>query len=527
MRKKRAAPRPADAVRGTDRCARGGAAWPRARAIARVTRPASGASPARRAFPPTPMKSTVARLLVAGALLLGVLLPMASPLHATVTTFNNHLGRNFSDPHVFAHTDGYYYFVWTLGDRIVLYKSRTLTGLTAYVARSVPLASTTRGAVWAPEIHRIGSSWYIYYTAGANDAARRIYVMENTAADPTTGTWTDRGQVTGSGNGIDATTFVANGQRYFMYAGYDEFYESLYIARMSSPTALATGLTRIANVNQSWENGLLEGPAPLVRGGKVFIAYSTYPCDSDNYRLGLLTANETADLLSPASWTKSGPWLNNNTTGNAFASGHNCFAPSKDGTEWWIVYHSNTSAGQGCGTTRKLRIQKVSFDGSGNPQAMTAVATATDLAYPAGEGQRLVQHQTEDLSMTASSGDTHEVLVEDFASGRGRTFYNSNAVGDYVTYTFNVPVAATYDIWVYADMGPSRGIAQTVVDGTNLGVATDYYSSALLGGERFNIGSRTLSAGNHTIRFSVTGKNASSTSYTLGFDVIYLTKTSP
>ncbi len=48
-----------------------------------------------------------------------------------------------------------------------------------------------------------------------------------------------------------------------------------------------------------------EGPAVLVENGKVFMTFSASATDA-TYCLGLLWANEGADLLDPASWHKLG-----------------------------------------------------------------------------------------------------------------------------------------------------------------------------------------------------------------------------
>jgi GH43 family beta-xylosidase len=59
--------------------------------------------------------------------------------------------------------------------------------------------------------------------------------------------------------------------------------------------------------------------------------------------MGLLTADESANLLDPASWDKSPePILKSDATRGQFGPGHNCFTISDDGTHDVLVYHART-----------------------------------------------------------------------------------------------------------------------------------------------------------------------------------------
>jgi len=52
--------------------------------------------------------------------------------------------------------------------------------------------------IWAPEIHFIAGKWYVYFAAGASDKVWdiRIYVLENSSANPLEGEWIEKGQTT-------------------------------------------------------------------------------------------------------------------------------------------------------------------------------------------------------------------------------------------------------------------------------------------------------------------------------------------
>ena len=74
-----------------------------------------------------------------------------------------------------------------------------------------------------------------------------------------------------------------------------------------------------------------EGPAVIKKNGKIFISYSASATDY-NYCMGLLTAEDTSDLLNPLSWSKSNiPVFRTNYENGQYGPGHNSFTISEDG----------------------------------------------------------------------------------------------------------------------------------------------------------------------------------------------------
>jgi hypothetical protein len=68
-----------------------------------------------------------------------------------------------------------------------------------------------------------------------------------------------------------------------------------------------------------------------------------------------------------------------------YAPGHNSFVESPNGQEDWIVYHANPGAGQGCGTLRSTRVQRVNWNADGSPNFGAPEPEWAALAKPAGE----------------------------------------------------------------------------------------------------------------------------------------------
>ncbi|UOQ71977.1 glycoside hydrolase family 43 protein [Hymenobacter cellulosilyticus] len=317
----------------------------------------------------------------------------------TTTTFTNPLLTVGPDPWVIRRGDVYYY-MHTTGNNLTIRKTAKMSELGSAVSTVVWTPQQTgvnQRDIWAPELHFLDGKWYIYYSADPLCCdGHRINVLENASADPTTGTWVDKGRIAVPGQdlwAIDGTVLEQNGKRYLLWSGHEvasSQVQRLYIAEMSNPWTLVGPRVELSRPEYSWEqNGtpaVNEGPQVLKHGDKTFIIYSASHCSTDDYALGMLTASATADPMKLTAWTKSAtPVFVKNPAGRAFGPGHNSFFQSKDGTEDWILYHANPQPGQGCGDNRSPRMQKFTWNADGTPAFGTPVATATALPKPAGE----------------------------------------------------------------------------------------------------------------------------------------------
>src|SRR5690606_7750857 len=82
----------------------------------------------------------------------------------------------------------------------------------------------------------------------------------------------------------------------------------------------------------------------LRRNGRIFLVYSMCGANEPDYRLGMLVADEDADLTDPDSWTQHPEVaFSRNDEAGLYGPGHNFFFKSPDGTQDWIVYHAKTS----------------------------------------------------------------------------------------------------------------------------------------------------------------------------------------
>ncbi|MDR6550955.1 hypothetical protein [Paenibacillus qinlingensis] len=160
---------------------------------------------------------------------------------------------------------------------------------------------------------------------------------------------------------------------------------------------------------------------------------------------------------------------------------------------------------------------------SNNSVSITLPTMGIDSAYIARiTPGTTYEYQAESLSQT-NSGKSHNVYSEAQASGGSGTTYAATAVGDWVRYTVNVPVAGTYNMKALLKKEGNRGVSQLYVNNVAKGSTVDLYGPFLYFDADY--GNVTFStAGNQTLEFRVTGKNGLSSSYNLAFDKFTLTK---
>lgn len=307
------------------------------------------------------------------------------------TVYNQPFIRQRADPYILRSEDGGYYFTASVPeyDRIVLRRADSLAGLREAGERTVFVKHDSGPQsihIWAPEMHRIDGTYYIYYAGGDKDDVWEIrpYVLR-CAGDPMTGAWEELGPMQASDGdpfsfrafSLDATVFVHRGERYLVWAekvGVGKQISNLYIARMASPTKLATVQVLLTTPDYDWERGdfwVNEGPAVLRHNGKIFLTFSANTT-GELYCMGMLWIDEGADLLDPANWTKlRHPVMRSDSEKEIYGPGHNCFVKAEDGVTDLCVYHarqySRLIGNPLYDPNRHVYITPVTYDGEGFP----------------------------------------------------------------------------------------------------------------------------------------------------------------
>lgn len=325
-------------------------------------------------------------------------------------TFTNPLLPSGADPWAI-YRGGSYYYMHTTGRDLSIWKTPDLARLSTAAKTTIwtpPATGPYSKNIWAPELHWLAGKWYVYFAADdGRNANHRLYVLENPAADPTTGQWTMKGELQTPDNkwSIDGSVFEHRGQLYAIWSGWEgdqNGRQDIYLARMSNPWTITGKRLRISTPTQAWEqHGLLprfgagepayilvnEGPQFLASpNGRVNIVFSANGCWTDFYALGLVWASPTTNLLDPAAWHKTEqPVFVAREVKGTYAVGHNCFFTSPNGQQNWLLYHANSAPGQGCGRERSPRMQPFTFALDGTPVFGDPLPTDQSLSTPTGQ----------------------------------------------------------------------------------------------------------------------------------------------
>lgn len=296
-----------------------------------------------------------------------------------------------ADPYVYRHTDGNYYFTASVPsyDKIILRKADSLKGLQT-ANETVIWTKHESGEmskhIWAPELHYLDGKWYVYFAAGEKDDVWKIrpFILECAASDPVTGAWIEKGKMQCADDDIysfkafslDATVFEHKGQHYYVWAekvSVGVQISNLYIARMETPTKLATAQILLTTPDYDWERRDIwvnEGPAVLKKNGRIFLTFSA-SATGECYCMGMLSIGEDEDLLDPRAWKKERyPVLTSSKEAKLFGPGHNSFTKLDDGTDV-CVYHarpySEIAGNPLYDPNRHAMLMKVEWDEKGYP----------------------------------------------------------------------------------------------------------------------------------------------------------------
>ncbi|GAV01452.1 hypothetical protein RvY_12162 [Ramazzottius varieornatus] len=315
------------------------------------------------------------------------------------------LDRDAPDPWILRYNNTYL-MTFTMHDCIVIYQSDKLedwrNATTATIYTPPP---NMYYELWAPEIHLIRGNLYIYYTATTNRSGtegHRMYVLRCNDARNPLGNWTFEGKILDpicDWWAIDGTVLQhVNGKMYFIWAGRWEYADwttdhllQLLIAEMSDPLTIIRGSTRLLNRPAlDWEMhgdevhyGVSEGPAVIETENYYHVPYSGSSTWTNNYALGMLTINKSADPMIATNWNKAQrPVFVTNEAESVFGPGHASFTVSPDGTEHWMVYHAMDRMYQE-GNERYPRIQRFTIGKDEFPVFPSqAAGFARDLAVP-------------------------------------------------------------------------------------------------------------------------------------------------
>jgi len=298
------------------------------------------------------------------------------------------------------HTDGFYYWALSTGLGIDVLKSRSLTNWNGAERRRVFNSVAPFGALWAPEIHYVRGSFYIYFALETNNdnANHRMYVIRALDANNALGSYTNIKRLVAPGSpdvwAIDGTVMqYGNGQLYFIWSGWPEINsgmpQNLYIAPMSDPETLSGPRVLLREPRSSWETlggPINEGPQVLEHNGRWFCIFSASGSWTADYQLGMIGIDGLKDPLVRGNWWQDldRPVFWRNDEQSVFGVGHASFTTSPDRSEPWIVYHAMERADGGW-DGRTARAERFTWNPDGSPALPRPAGFWNDLQTPSGQ----------------------------------------------------------------------------------------------------------------------------------------------
>jgi arabinan endo-1,5-alpha-L-arabinosidase len=196
---------------------------------------------------------------------------------------------------------------------------------------------------WAPELHRVGTSWIAYFTAANAFGVLSIGAATASSAD---GPWTVGAKplVEDPEGAIDATYFEDDDASKWLVYKIDSNARGLptkLVARQLAADGLSFAgppVDILSSDSSTWEGKVVEAPWVVKRDGTYYLFYSGNAYDH-RYRTGVARA---ANLVGP--YEKHGaPILANND--RWVGPGHGSVVTT--GGEDWFVYHAWSNAGDG------------------------------------------------------------------------------------------------------------------------------------------------------------------------------------
>ena len=243
--------------------------------------------------------------------------------------------------------------------------------------------SANGGRNWAPEIHRVGTSWVAYFTAV--DGANRLSIGCAYASAPE-GPYTDCGGplVQDPLGVIDATEFEdADGKKYLYYKidGNSQgkptpiFVRELAAdGRSFAPGGAPTQV--LVNDPSTWEGGVVEAPWVVLHDGTYYLFYSGNGYDA-RYRTGVARAK------SPKGpFTKKGPPVMGNNA-RWVGPGHGSIL-NVHGRDWYF-HHAWPALADGSNDGSKGRwdlLEPIKWAADGWPVVGDGSSVTTPMAWP-------------------------------------------------------------------------------------------------------------------------------------------------
>jgi glycosyl hydrolase family 43 len=295
-------------------------------------------------------------------------------------------GADQPDP--FMATEGGRDYLFTSQDRVpanVPVRSGTIIGQWGPMTDALPdlPAWAEAGNTWAPDVHRFGSHYILYFTAEVKFPGHQIECIGDAISTRIDGPYIAAATPficqLGQGGSIDPRTFVdADGTPYLLWKSDENSFSTaptgIYAQRLSANGERLEGpATRIFGPDEPWQGTIVEAPDLVLVRGVYQLFYSGNWFNQAGYAIGVARC---AGPLGPCADTSSTPLLSSNAQGSG--PGEASVFANAQGV--WLLYTPFRSTLPLPGPPRPVAMARLGFGPSGPylaaPQSVTTASTS-------------------------------------------------------------------------------------------------------------------------------------------------------
>lgn len=298
-----------------------------------------------------------------------------SSMAADNTYRNPVINESAPDPTVIRADDGSYYLYATENRRNVpIYRSDNLVDWnlvgTAFTDETRP-QMVPDGAIWAPDIQRIGDKYVLYYSKSRWGGEWECGVGVATADAPE-GPFTDHGKMfisneIGVQNSIDPFYIEEDGKKYLFWGSFRGIYgieltdNGLAVAPGAKPRQIAGTLTEGTNIYK--------------RDGYYYLVGSAGSCCDGERSTYRVVVARSRNLFGPYvdkdgnAAMDNGFSLMHERSQKVIGPGHNANFVTDDAGQQWMLYHGFDAAAPQEG--RKVYLDRITWDAEGWPRTAT------------------------------------------------------------------------------------------------------------------------------------------------------------
>lgn len=345
-----------------------------------------------------------------------------------------------ADPFVFKDDDGTYY-MYVTGQGFPCFSSKDM--VTWKYETNVFRKATAKWATqnfWAPELVKLGNTYYLHYSAAADNGIMRIGMAKSSSPKGPFQDISDKPffmQAIDKGC-IDSHIFFDDDVKVYMYysnalstnpiPGTNKRRSEMWVVELAADLTATIGEAKLLFYpSQSWEfkssasDYWNEGGIMLKHKEKYYLMYSANCYCKNDYAIGYATSDSP---LGPFIKYVNNPVLSK--TSLVSGPGHHCVVKSPDDSEMFCVYHSHIDL-MAQGGERMVNIDRMGFTDQG--VLYINGPTVTSQNYPSANATNVREVKDDKAGLKIQPNPaTNNIQIDIPANGSHLSIYSADGL---------------------------------------------------------------------------------------------------